>query len=462
MEHGVERGTAGGGEFVRAVGAWARRRSFTLDGLDKIALVLLLAAFFKSLAWAILNQQVPDEHGYLYEILWLIEHGEPKTLTGHIVGVFAYTGAAAVRIGGVLGIGPLLSVRLLGVACVTVVSWLAYRTGKALSDHPFVPLASLVLVTFNPMNSFMGSSANSDTMQTMWASALILSVVLMLIERVTPLRLVGAVAFAVLAYFTKGPRGLLIAAVLVLALLPIALLGLRRVVSLLWRVREVLLSRAGVLAALTATVAVVLAKPLYWGLWNAEIPATFMSAPGPQTLHAGNTFPSMRSFFDVLFRSGGELMLKHLWGYFGLLHVPGSPLFYSVHHVLLWLAAAGVLFALGRGCASAVLGTARVHIADVDTRTQRASLGRAAGFSVLALAVFVITYASVEYSLHHGIMVQGRYLLTFVVPIYVLVAYGISLLVPRRWSSVALLLVLVLMSVVNVWALVYITVPYFY
>ncbi len=462
MESVVGRGIGVEGGFASTVGAWVRRRLSSIDGIDRIALVLLLAALFKALAWAILNQQVPDEQGYLNEILWLIEHGEPKTLTGHIVGVFAYTGAAVVRIGGALGIEPLLSVRLLGVVCVTVVSWLAYRTGKALSDHPFVPLASLVLVTFNPMNSFMGSSANSDTMQTMWASAMILSVVLMLTERVTPLRLVGAVAFAVLAYFTKGPRGLVIAAVLVLALAPVALLSFRRVVALLWRVREALLSRAGVLAALATTIVVVLAKPLYWGLWNAEIPATFMSTPGPQTLHAGNTFPSMWSFFDVLFRSGGELMLKHFWGYFGLLHVPGSPLYYSVHHVLLWLAVAGVLFALGRGCASAILGAERTRTAEVDTHTRRASLGRAAGFSVLALAVFVITYASVEYSLHHGIMVQGRYLLTFVGPIYVLVAYGMSRLVPRRWNSVALLLVLVLMSVVNVWALVYITVPYFY
>lgn len=155
-------------------------------------------------------------------------------------------------------------------------------------------------------------------------------------------------------------------------------------------------------------------------------------------------------------------MAMHLWGYFGLLHAPGPPGFYRMHRVLLILAVLGALGFVGRGLWSALSRRKVTGEPDPNLEATRLAAGRFFAHLLLLGAVAVIVYASLEYADHHSIMVQGRYLLTFIVPIYALLAAGISGIVGPRMGSVGVVVLLGFMVFANLWALLYITVPYFY
>jgi hypothetical protein len=312
------------------------------------------------------------------------------------------------------------------------------------------------------MQSFLGSSANSDTMHTLWASAVVLVSVLMIIKGPRPVFVGSGILFTALSYYTKTSRSILVLGLLVVALIISALLSSTRAVSTARRIRDVLSTRAGAVSSLLTVAVLVVAWPLYSRYLAARIPVPFIRTPGPSTDEVVNTLPSIASVLESFSDGRGRTMAMHLWGYFGLLHVPGPPGFYRIHRVLLILAALGVLVFLGRWLWSALARRGEVGAPDLNLEATRLAVGRFFAHLLLLGAVAVILHASLEYADQHSIMVQGRYLLTFIVPIYALLAVGISGVVGPRMEPIGVVVLLGFMVLANIWALLYITVPYFY
>lgn len=433
-----------------------RARYECADPISRAALALLVLASLKAALWALISQDVPDELGYFKEIANIAATGRTGSISGHIVGVWAYLGAMAVRVGWVFGAEALLSVRLLGGACTVGSAWLGYRTGRMLTDRAFPPLAALMLIAFNPMYSFMGSSANSDTMQALWSSAAIHVAVVALVRGATPRRLLGLAGFTALVCLTKTPRAVPLVATALLALVMVALLRSDAVVRFVVRARDWLATWSGAFEVAVAVAVVVVLKPLYEPLLALDVPISAL-----RWFYRGTyALPSVARTLHELAEQGGR-MAEHFWGYFGHLHVPGPRRFYAVQQGLLLLAAAGAAVAAGR---AVILTTRRGGVEPPPSRIaeQRPVAGRAAAYVMLVAAVAVMVHSIVVYGVATKTMLQGRYLVTFVLPIYVLLASGMAGLVPRRFEGVASGALLGALVTVNGYALFYIVIPYFY
>lgn len=445
---------SGGGNTEMRVREWWDRQ----DATTRLALAVLLLVGLKSIVWALISIDVPDEHGYFAEVVHLADTGEAKSYTGHIVGVFAYSGAAVLRVGRLFGLGDLLAVRLMGAFFTVVVAAIAYRVGRLVSSGSFVPLAAMTLVGFNPMYGFIGASANSDTMQILFASILVLCGVEMLADRATIGWFGGLLVADRLGAFVKRPRAALLDAIAILAAGLVVLMSSRWMVGRLYAVTRWLSSRSGAVGMAGLAFVVVLLAQNAGGLLD------YAPVQAPQVYRiggAGPELPTPRRIWVVLSGQGGQTLARHLWGYFGLLHVPGPKWFYLLGAGLLIWALAGVLLAVARH-------VLRLFREDEETNTpadfsqQALVVGRWLIWLLLTSATALVTYAAVAYSDRTSTMVQGRYLLTYVVPLGVLLAGGMSFLVPERLAGRTFSVLLVLMMFVNLWSLVYLILPFNY
>jgi hypothetical protein len=430
------------------------------DAIGRAAFALLVLAALKSVIWAIVGRQVPDEFSYFKEIANIVHTGRTDLISGHLVGVFAYSGAVAYRLGGLLGIPSLLSVRLLGAVCTTLVAWMGYRMARLLSDGAFVPLATLVLVAFNPMYSFVGSSANSDTMQIMWATAAVLVALQSLVKGFTVNRSVLLFLFSVLVYVTKTPRIVLIVMVVVLAVIAAAAIRSRRLVRVASAVGRSISTPRGVAVLTLAAILGWAMRSRFLQSFTGGVDMPLVRAAFPWFGKGLDRFPSPAAMW-TMWTENGHAVAEHLWGYFGRLHVPGPPAFYLLQYVILGVAAVGLVVGIARGVWSSA-PRPRQGVSSAPDRRDGRRLAVGAAYAVLATTLIGTLAVIVEYAIVTSTMLQGRYLLLFVAPLYLLVSAAISLAVPRRAAGGALLALFALTIGANAWALLYIVVPYFY
>lgn len=143
--------------------------------------------------------------------------------------MFTWIGAAFVKMFGLAGVSPLLAVRILGALSVTICGYFAYRIVQAAAPAwPYARVAAIPLVTLNPMFTFIGASANSDTLLNVWSAMLFCGVVMALRYGLTAESVLMVCVAVLLGAFTKGRIWVLVPLIPVAVLLGLASAWFRR------------------------------------------------------------------------------------------------------------------------------------------------------------------------------------------------------------------------------------------
>lgn len=424
--------------------AAARHLLWPADATGRILRVILAIALLKGFLWAVLGQDVPDEPSFFQEVSDFANFGTSKSYSGHVVGVFAAVGSRFLLLGQALGLDPLLSVRLLGVLCTVLVAWLGYRTARSLFPNDFlIQLSVPSFLAFNPMYSFIGSSANSDTMVVMWSTLFLLLLVLIVRDRVTLPRLVVLGVSAVLAAFTKERFYVLLP-----LLVPATLF-----VPIKWRLDRYEWSgfwekRVSIVEVIF-TAAVVVGMSFGWRPLLRWVLTSPIEGGG-----FGRFLPLQALMVQITSSNFPIRMFREFWGYFGYLHLPATPTIYAIQAWFLVLAAAGLLIALLN------------FIFRVLTRWEetigKADYGAPLALLILVAAVLLALYGTAQYHVITGGRGQGRYLFIVIMPIYLLMSLGIARLIPEYAHRQAFVVVFGTLLGVNLASLLYVIVPYFY
>ncbi len=437
---------------------WVREHEApaALPGESRALLFLLALTCVMSLLWAATAHRVPDEMSYFNEILELATAGETAGHSGHVVGVFAWLGVASVKAFGFFGASPLLAVRLMGVLSVVVVGALAYWTARlAMPAWPFARLAIVPLVTLNPMFTFMGASANSDSMLNVWAALLFAGLVGLLRKGPTGAVVFAAVIGLVLGALTKE-RIWVLAPLIVLALLfyvggmfGSGVLRKNRAAQAEVGDGEGFWSRNPSGSEMVVVGALIIAAGLF-------VPRVFGYLVQQSIPLASGPFPRLDSLEQVwawLQRRGGSWLLPTAWANFGYLDVLAPRLVYRFQHAVLVL-----------GTGSLVLVGLRETWESVRGRRLTSFLLRPGlHISVLsAVAIVLVVYFVAQYEMVLQLSSQGRYLFIASVPVAILLLRGLFGLVPHRVHAALTCVITLALLAVNWYCLFYVVIPHYY
>jgi hypothetical protein len=402
-----------------------------------------MAILLLNVAWAAMSQDVPDEPGYFAEATDIARTGQTKTYTGHSIGPAAYLGAAAIRVGELVGVNPLLTVRFTGALCVVVASWMAYGVARMTEGNdPYTPMVAAAVVGFLPMYSHLGASANADTVLVLFSAIWIFALTWLIVDGITVPGLVVLASAGLLGMLTKE-RFIMVLPLAAFLIVPlIGLAGTERTRRAKERVAEWA------------------EKPVVWvigvvavfgiGLVVRQI-QTASDLPGYVTLPLVGRFPMPGLMIDWLVENGTRTFKQYV-AYFGYLHVPGPTWIYGFFTLLYGAAVIGWVVRI-------------VRKPEVDARAGDGAPTAVAVLSartMLAVAVVLSVYGVSYYALSRSGGTQGRYLFPVLPAVGVLTAGGwkgfVSPLM-RPWfvagGATALF-------AVNVYALFGILAPFFY
>ncbi len=345
---------------------------FKLAVLNLLAITLVKGFLYAAVvpAW-----QAPDEPAYFKEIVALAG-GELKSFTGHPL-LYAMASYLPYEVGGE-GYGKILAVRLLSVFFTAISVFFVYKIAKyVLPNEQFVHIMAPAIATFIPQFTFIGASVNSDSMVAAIFSIMTYLSVIVIKEGLNLKRFAAIVCAGVAGFFTKER-----------IIIAFPLIGIVLVYGLIVRYKdkwtafwEGNLSIREAIFFISSLVAAVM-------LWP------YMSNRISKISIDGFQFERMLEFRPIMDLNHaipvGNRMFMHFWGYFGWLHIPLMPWFYSAYKVLSVLSAAG----LALGLLSALKGFLKG-----ENRASRKDAGSfAIQLSFLMLSVFASIYAVLAYN----------------------------------------------------------------
>ncbi|MCL4499384.1 MAG: hypothetical protein M1335_03965, partial [Chloroflexi bacterium] len=147
-------------------------------------------------------------------------------------------------------------------------------------------------------------------------------------------------------------------------------------------------------------------------------------------------------------------MFKHFWGYFDWLRLPLPARMYA-NYTLLSVASA-------LGLVSAAVGSLNRVFAREGSGESKTRRAYPAQVGFLIVTVVLSLYALLAYNALLRGGGQGRYLFIAVTPIAVLFAAGLAWIQPVKFRALSLPLFLVALAALNMEALLYVILPYYY
>lgn len=432
-------------------------------------LTLLAAVFVLSVAWAMVAKRVPDESAYFDPIVEFATTGSATARSYHPVMLFTLLGTLFVKVLGVFGASPLLSVRLMGAACVAGTGYFAYAAVReAMPAWPHARLAAIPLVTLTPMFTFMGASANSDTLLDLLSAALFYGMFRMFRRGIDRHSIAVMAAAFVLGALTRERIWLLT------PLIPTAWAfahfaaryrdhkgsdsaegpqdepaekpPARKRSQLEMTLRDIALFAAVYFG--WKILKRVASAPIVLGI---KLPAQ-LGAISIALARFGQLVPTA-NVLDWLKRRGLQWLFPSYWANFGYLDVLGPRWVYSMFH---WMVVIGVLALVLAAYVAYPKSQSEHKIKDLLTRPGSLAVALSALASLLAI------YAVVQVELVLNVVAQGRYMFIASVPLAVVLLRGYFGVVPARFHRYLAAIFATSMFAVNWFCLVYVLLPFYY
>lgn len=404
-------------------------------------MLLLAFGLAKGIVWAAMVPQgeAYDETVYIQEIAMVAqEHRIPgitgPRLTGHTQ-LYSVAAAPFFILGSPWGeAGRIFSIRFFGVLLSLVVVYFGYATAALVfPGNRFVPLATATFLLLHPGSTFVMSSINSDTLLNAFAALFFWQSALLVRFEISLKRV--ALLFLIIA------GGLLTKERFWFAVALLGILGFVVAIRAILRRRTSTDKQGFGGFPIAALLLVALPLLLFGSIFNRLFGSKFLGAVRPVINQA----------MDPAFRID---MFKYFWGFFSWLTIPMTD---RIYRLLALLVILGVL-----GCTYALIGFVKKIASETDSsKWNSLRVDTLILLPFFALSTVLMYYALAAYHFYSG-GGEGRYLFVVLVPIFTLLSWGLSELVPERFWSQAFMGLFGAMFALNMVALYNFVIPYYY
>ncbi|MHB0976282.1 MAG: glycosyltransferase family 39 protein [Candidatus Aquicultorales bacterium] len=379
--------------------------------------------------------EAPDEAKYFSEIYSLADKGSFVSFTGHPQ-LYSLAAYLPYRLAGSGQDAQVFAVRLIGVVCLVIAVWLTFKTANVVfPTNVFIQVAAPMLVAFVPQLSFIAASINSDTMLMMLGSALVYLTARMVRDGLDK-RLVLMTFLVLLASVNVKQRAVILVPVVLIAIVYVLVTKHGNAVRKFFTAE---MGKGEFVFGISALFVAFLFWPSAVRLYSSTSVGGFtfgklLEAPG---VLAG------KPLSDLAARS-----FKQFWGYFGWLVVPMHPWFYHTFGFLSVLSLLGLVIV---GIQSGLKWKQR-------SAEKRMVLTHLAFLGLYTLAA-VFALAAYDALTGGG---QGRYLFIAITPIAILFALGWSAYVGVKHVRLSLAVLTIVLTALNMGALLYGIYPFYY
>lgn len=428
----------------------SRLKQALADKNYRILLLILAFGLVKGIVFISLVPmwEAPDEGAYFREIRMLVETHKIAGYTGlRITGhqqLYSFLASPFYAVGSIFGeMGSVFLIRFLGLLLMLVIGYLGFLTAKEIfPDSRFIQLGTPALLMLNPQFTFIMGSINGDVLLNVFFALTFWQGTQLALRGINVKRGLIFCLIIILGLQTKDRFWLAIyplIALFILLALRAALLYLRQAL----KITPIKIIDYFIMPSLL----------IFFVTYNA---VNFLLA-------------SRLTSFDVALRELGnpvfkETMFKHFWGYFSWLHIPMSANIYQAFTLFVTLCLIGLAVGLIRYLSSYKLSYSKDgNYPTINMTTPKIPnfMIRSIIIAYFSLSIYITMLATAHYQIY-GAGAQGRYMFIVILPLFLILIFGLSRIIPKRLEWLGFGTFVVILFSLNLIALYNFIVPYYY